>query len=34
MIKDRKSLENSEDEYLAPYAIHSKDTQGAKIPGR
>jgi dGTPase len=32
MIKDRKSLENSEDAFLAPYAIHSKDTKGRKYP--
>ncbi len=32
MIKDRKSLEDFEDEYLAPYAIHSKDSKGRKYP--
>jgi dGTPase len=32
MIKGRKSLEDSEAEYLAPYAIHSKDSKGRKYP--
>ena len=32
MIKDRNSLENNEMEFLAPYAIHSKDSKGRKYP--
>lgn len=32
MIKDRNSLENNEQEFLAPYAIHSKDSKGRKYP--
>lgn len=32
MIRDRKSIEQFEAEFLAPYAIHSKDSKGRSFP--